>query len=1090
MRTSFSWSKPDNVPRLIARKQVDKSMFLEGSHIPKEFHRDFAQANGGHLPKVGESREVTLYHEGDVFHARLVHQPRHGPGSSDLSIAYSAKSDFALLLQDRLRFSYQRLVVESEHGERRSADDIPEHEREYVEFYQTSKPYHYEVRLVACRTSTEVIPPDDFETVWFHLAELIQSEKLILTLSRGTPNRVSWREEGIQVTTDRGTELISKPVFELAWQALKEREIISVNDFPGEARYRSTAISAVLAQLPYVDYTTYPKTTLFLTSHRFTNAELAQTFKVGTQRGIRVAGRAPDTKLVVFTTGAASDYQVEHPYQDYWKGDTLYYTGEGLTGDQQMSHGNLALQNSMSADFPVYGFQKLPEGGFAYLGRFRVNAVHEEQQRDTEGTPRRVYVFEMSRVSPPNLTSPTRRAWIFQANPKYYNLSGALNALTDIPFLVTRFKNEIQKGDKVYFWESGPEAGLVGTGTVLTEPKEMPDFYESRPFYMDADKFEGEKLRTVVRIDRVLSPPIPRDVFVDHPILHDMTILRSPLGTNFRLTPEQADALDELVAGPPQSRFFRVAAPRTPTDWAACKERGLLLLDAQLPTADLAKLASEADIKQALVNEIDSPYGLPSYYLESQAGELYTIGSLRPGDKLVVTRGANTVVGLAEVVPPGYTWLADEARHAIHVAWHWTGALRTIRHPEWLTALISPSTEEAYEQVANSTAPKTEPTADLAAITRSFGSALRISGIQFGSRHDEIVRAFISALATKPLVILTGLSGSGKTQIALRFGDWLGKERRMVVPVRPDWTGPDYLFGYEDALRSPVCGQRPWYVPPVLAFMLKAARDPHYPYLLVFDEMNLAHVERYFADFLSGVESGEPCLPNLEQDPEGNWVIPEGAAERIPMPENLFVVGTVNVDETTYMFSPKVLDRANTFEFRVATDDLEIALRKPIPLSPDEEDLVRGFLAVATDDDWQHVHPAPWQDEFAMHLRTVHRLLAESDFEFGHRVFYEALRYASMLASTGNASVEDALDQQIYQKVLPRLHGSRRRLEPLLRALGRFCYDLSSEPGSGVSTDFDPESTHERQPRLPLSYQKIRRMFRSLRVNQFTSFTE
>ena len=85
--------------------------------------------------------------------------------------------------------------------------------------------------------------------------------------------------------------------------------------------------------------------------------------------------------------------------------------------------------------------------------------------------------------------------------------------------------------------------------------------------------------------------------------------------------------------------------------------------------------------------------------------------------------------------------------------------------------------------------------------------------------------------------------------------------------------------------------------------------------------MNLAHVERYFADMLSGMESMQPCLPNLSFQ-NGSWRMHPSKEEKLPYPRNLFIVGTVNVDETTYMFSPKVLDRANTLEFRVGTSDL------------------------------------------------------------------------------------------------------------------------------------------------------------------------
>ena len=181
--------------------------------------------------------------------------------------------------------------------------------------------------------------------------------------------------------------------------------------------------------------------------------------------------------------------------------------------------------------------------------------------------------------------------------------------------------------------------------------------------------------------------------------------------------------------------------------------------------------------------------------------------------------------------------------------------------------------------------------------------------------------AFLAAALSKPFIILTGQSGSGKTQLAQRLGEWCGvdsggRPRYVVIPVRPDWTGPEYLFGYPDGLRPKVQERAVWSVPNTLEFIFRAHADPSAPYVLVLDEMNLAHVERYFADFLSGIESREPVVPALELI-DGQWVDPQHG-EQWPIPTNLIVVGTVNVDETTYMFSPKVLDRAFTFEFRVA----------------------------------------------------------------------------------------------------------------------------------------------------------------------------
>ena len=162
--------------------------------------------------------------------------------------------------------------------------------------------------------------------------------------------------------------------------------------------------------------------------------------------------------------------------------------------------------------------------------------------------------------------------------------------------------------------------------------------------------------------------------------------------------------------------------------------------------------------------------------------------------------------------------------------------------------------------------------------------------------------------------------------------------------VRPDWTGAEALFGYEDGLKPAVDGRPAWVVPKPMEFILTAANDPFHPYLLLLDEMNLAHVERYFADVLSGMESGEECLPNLIKGADGIWRVRAQGPDSIPFPRNLWIIGTVNIDETTYMFSPKVLDRANTFEFRVDVNDLQPTVQKPKPCAPGDIELCSRFI--------------------------------------------------------------------------------------------------------------------------------------------------
>lgn len=358
-----------------------------------------------------------------------------------------------------------------------------------------------------------------------------------------------------------------------------------------------------------------------------------------------------------------------------------------------------------------------------------------------------------------------------------------------------------------------------------------------------------------------------------------------------------------------------------------------------------------------------------------------------------------------------------------------------------------------------------------------FAVAVGASGLRFPA-GSNLVRSFVSSLLAKPFAILTGLAGSGKTQLAMRLGEWFGtdehgRHRHIVIPVRPDWTGPESIFGYEDALRTSGSGAPVWFVPEAFEFVLRAANDPEHPYLLILDEMNLAHVERYFSDFLSGVESRRPVLPDLVFDkPSRQWVLRDVEAQRLPLPRNLFVVGTVNVDETTYMFSPKVLDRAFTFEFRVTSDELDAELRRPIAAQAGDDQRVRAFASLAERDDWQREHPHPARDEIVSTLREAHAILAGANQEFGHRTLYEILRFCAFFAATGDTDVHTALDLAMMQKVLPKVHGSRRRVESILTALDELA------AGAGPA------------PRLPITHQKLVRMIDFIRANQFVSFAE
>jgi hypothetical protein len=244
----------------------------------------------------------------------------------------------------------------------------------------------------------------------------------------------------------------------------------------------------------------------------------------------------------------------------------------------------------------------------------------------------------------------------------------------------------------------------------------------------------------------------------------------------------------------------------------------------------------------------------------------------------------------------------------------------------------------------------------------------------------------------KRFVILSGLSGTGKTQILLHYarlvcaGLGLDPQAHVaLVPVRPDWRDPTGLFGYLNALHA-----EPTFRPePALRLMIRAARDPEHPYFLILDEMNLARVEQYLAPLLSAMESGEDLDLHPHDAPLGD------VPPRLRWPSNLRIGGTVNMDESTFAFSDKVLDRALTMEF------WSVDLRSFMEARPGRE---------AADADTEQALLA-----FQEHLEPIRR-------HIGYRAAGEALAFAAEARAAGMDATR-ATDLALLAKVLPRLRG-------------------------------------------------------------------
>ena len=384
--------------------------------------------------------------------------------------------------------------------------------------------------------------------------------------------------------------------------------------------------------------------------------------------------------------------------------------------------------------------------------------------------------------------------------------------------------------------------------------------------------------------------------------------------------------------------------------------------------------------------------------------------------------------------------------------------------------------------------------------------------------HMEL--RLLSSAVAKRFVILTGLSGSGKTKIAQAIAHWMtpdsgwkdnadhttGKKDNLhyvLIPVGADWTGNENIVGYADGLDATKYVTRP-----ALDLIRHATANPKIPHFLILDEMNLSHVERYFADLLSAIESGEPVpLYSGQARKDGNG---QDVMDRLTLPGNLFVIGTVNVDETTYMFSPKVLDRANVIEFRMDAAELQAFLANP--LKPDLTQLDGngagfGEAFVAAASDATAGVPAAVKAQYEAQMQLFFGLLRSHGGEYGYRVAHETARFMHFYHQLGGfgdgvAWFDAAMDAVIVQKFLPKLHGSRAKLGPLLKKLWQACIlppavgDLPAElkqiaeAAAPNSKDAEPSATVPAGARYPISAEKIARMWRLLADNGFASFAE
>lgn len=319
---------------------------------------------------------------------------------------------------------------------------------------------------------------------------------------------------------------------------------------------------------------------------------------------------------------------------------------------------------------------------------------------------------------------------------------------------------------------------------------------------------------------------------------------------------------------------------------------------------------------------------------------------------------------------------------------------------------------------------------------------------------------------------------------AVRLSEVINK---CFISVKSNWTDSSELFGYYNPIT------KKYTMTKLLKFILVAIENPEIPFFVILDEMNLSKVEHYFSDFLSCIESRTVNDDgSIKQEGihlySGNHFVSTDDDEydeirsSLELPLNLYVTGTVNVDDTTYMFSPKVLDRANVIEFNeVYLGDMPNDGNFKLSKFPDFTTFTKASI-----DQFDEMG-----NEAQRIIIGLLDILRKSNLHFGYRTISEVSHFVSnaKVNITDNEDIElQALDIQILQKVLPKIYGNFAKLnEPLKEII----YFLSGSNEGIESFNMNQiESLDLDTLIFSRSLEKLIKMYKILSTQGFASFIE
>ena len=617
----------------------------------------------------------------------------------------------------------------------------------------------------------------------------------------------------------------------------------------------------------------------------------------------------------------------------------------------------------------------------------------------------------------------------------------------------------VELGDLILHYSQG---ALRAVSQVNTVPQDAPNPFDNhqetwqREGYLVKSTYQDlvPPVRlTSIPVEWRIAGPGPFDKNGDvkqgylYPLSPDfIDCLMTQLGENFPSAlrtvisastpvPASQPGLSQLGIAPPSTntdgplpRMVKVAPGFNANFWQECLQGSYICVGWD-DLGDLKNYPTEADFKEAF--EKAYPYknkkGKPSRSkMSAKANELWKFRTLKPGDLVAANDGASKILGVGTVLSPGYQYRPDRStfHHTVRVRWDTSFACAVPKQGDWPLKTVSEISPDLIKfilsgiplsipQNPNPTTVQPDPASPVPALTtpspapsptpplpdttpdyeepdfNQIVSNIAGKGLRL---DDGLLRRYHLALKTRGFVILSGISGTGKTWLAEAYAQSVGAQHALV-PVAPNWTTNEDLLGYLNPL------SHTYHDTDFSRFLRRASQEYNraqktgqapYPFHVILDEMNLARVEYYFAKFLSLMEirarHGQASLALGE--------------DKLILPPNLFFIGTVNIDETTHGFADKVYDRAQVLELTASRQAL-----------------------------FDHIGDVLHRDT----LLEVWDVVAPVA-PFAFRVVDEIKAYTDHAAALG-IPWQEALDEQLLQKVLPKLKGTDLQLGLALQHL-------------------------------------------------------